>query len=190
MPRIVYHVRPGFVIRGDIQAIGEQLTELQRRNINERYPDGYFDNEELIEDSRPEVSPSHLNFTWDNDQAAHERRLDQAQRLRNSYGFKVIVEENETVHDANEYTVEIANSSIKDTVTGERLCVPSTFAASQPDLRCQVLEDAERLLQGAANRLRILKGISPLIIAAIEKLIQMIDKAKVKAKKKPAKSGK
>lgn len=35
----------------------------------------------IVEAARPKNSPIHVHFTWDNAQAAHERRLDQAAAL-------------------------------------------------------------------------------------------------------------
>lgn len=189
MPTIVYHVRAGFVCRGDIQAIGERIAELKRRNIDERHPEGYVIKDELIEDARQEDSPQHLCFEWDDAKAANERRRDQAGYLLNSYGWEVVVEANEPVIvDASQYKVEIANVQVKDTVTGERLCVSSTYAASQPDYFCQVINEIKRQMAGMANRLKVFEEIPPKMIADLERF--MADLEAIKAKKKPAKPGK
>jgi hypothetical protein len=182
MSRIVYHVRAGYVCKGDIQAIGERIRELQRRNADERFPEGHITFEEAIEEGRPDDSPFHTSFTWDEAQAAHERRLDQARYLLNSYSWEVVAEEGEKA------TVGIANVRIVDTVTKERFSVPSTFAASEPDYYSQMIDETNRLLRGAVSRLRILEGLSPQYVATIEKLIADLDQTK--AKKKPAKPGK
>jgi hypothetical protein len=189
MPTIVYRVRVGFVCRGDIQTIGERIAELQRRNADERYPEGHVTHEELIEEGHSEDSPLHKEFTWDDAKAANERRLQQARYLLNSYSWEVVVEANEPVIvDASKFKVEIANVHIRDTVTGERLCVSSTYAASQPDYHCQVINEINRQLAGITNRLKVIEGIPPGMVAKLEQI--MADLEQTKAKKKPAKPGK
>jgi hypothetical protein len=185
MPKIVYNVKNGYVCNGDIQAIGKRIAEIQRRNADERYTDGRNSYDELIKDGQRKDSPLYPCFTHEIAAAAHKCWTTEARYLLNSYSYKIISDSEE------EIAYGIANVRVVDPVTKDRYSVPSPFAAREPDFRCQIIDEANRFLNGAVNRLKILEGMEPkaaVQAAAIEKIIK--ENEKIKAKKKPAKAGK
>jgi hypothetical protein len=56
-------------------SIHDELLRLAKRN------DGVLTAEAVVEAARPESSPLHTAFTWDNDEAAEKWRLHQARNL-------------------------------------------------------------------------------------------------------------
>jgi hypothetical protein len=52
--------------------------------------------EDVIEDARDEESPLHTHFTWDIEDAAHKRHLDEARTLLRSINVQYV--RNQTVH--------------------------------------------------------------------------------------------
>lgn len=136
-------------------------------------PEGRISFEKVIEDARREDSPLHSCFTWDDRDAAHERRLDQAQYLLNAIGREV-------VDEADGATIlELANVTIVDPDTGGRYAVSPEFAAREPVFRGQVADQAIHHLREAIDRLRIL-GSMERPVAAIAEIIAEAKEAKNK----------
>lgn len=72
--KTIYKFKKGSFLSGDAQEVGETLEEIRIEN-------GRIQNEVVVEKAKPEVSPLHPYFTWDDAEAAHQYRLNQAGHL-------------------------------------------------------------------------------------------------------------
>ena len=74
---MVYTFKGGFRPKGRArpQDVGERLEQLRRDG------DGVLDAVDVVVDARPDHSPLHGFFEWDDGKAAHAHRVDQAKNL-------------------------------------------------------------------------------------------------------------
>lgn len=71
---MIYKFKPGSFLKGDAQAVGERLTQIRKTH-------GSLTPYDVVQDAKKESSVLHSYFQWDNEQAAHEYRLQQARHL-------------------------------------------------------------------------------------------------------------
>lgn len=68
-------------------------AELEIRKLHAGQPDRMLKAEQVVEAARPEDSPLHEYFDWDDAAAAHQHRLNQARRIIVSYTITLEVPE-------------------------------------------------------------------------------------------------
>lgn len=71
------------------QIVGEVLEHIENR-------DGEVTSKSFLEESRPENSPTHSMFEWDDSIAAEKYRLNQSSKIIGQLTFEIIYEQNET----------------------------------------------------------------------------------------------
>ena len=71
------------------QIVGEVLEHIENR-------DGEVTSKSFLEESRPENSPTHSMFEWDDNIAAEKYRLNQSSKIIGQLTFEIIYEQNET----------------------------------------------------------------------------------------------
>lgn len=69
-----FRKREGFRLKGDALKIGKRLAKLEG-------PGGELSPVVIVEDARDPKSPLHGEFEWDDTEAAHQYRLDQARYI-------------------------------------------------------------------------------------------------------------
>jgi hypothetical protein len=83
---MIYKFRDRDSIKGmDPQTVGEELESIRRRH------EGKLRTEDVLSSARHKASALHPAFTWDDEKAAHEFRLNEARRLIRAIGFVLIV---------------------------------------------------------------------------------------------------
>lgn len=120
----------------------------------------------LVDVARPEESPVHGLFEWDDQVAAELHRVDQARRVMRS--LRVVVQDNRR---------EIAYVHVSTVVPGQRGpggYVQSLRALSDETMRTQVLEDAARQLLGFRRRFMALQEFKPVIDAIDETVLEIL----------------
>lgn len=87
MSKAEYKLRRGFHVKGDKQAMGERLHKILKAN-----PDQNLQDDEILQDAEKVSSPLHDHFEWDDTEAAHQHRLDQARYLRGAFEITFVNE--------------------------------------------------------------------------------------------------
>lgn len=79
----VYAFKSGSRLSGDAQAVGVRLSEIEERN-------GKLLPEHVVADASIQSSVLHSYFTWDNEEAANQHRLNEARHLIRNVEVHVI----------------------------------------------------------------------------------------------------
>lgn len=127
MTRVIYGWRAGSRINIDPQKAGEAIERLTKRH------NGVLEAGDIVEAARPETSPLHAHFQWDDAAAAELYREDQARDLVRSLTIDISRSNLETRPVRAFVNVETG---------GERGYVTTATAMSSADLRKQVIEKA------------------------------------------------
>lgn len=140
--------------------IGKELKRIAKEN------DGILDPEVVISEAKSKKSPLHDSFTWDNTEAAHQFRLEQARHL-----IRVCVQ----VEDVNgkdvEYRVFVSLSDErKEEGTGYRIM---TDVLSDEDLRRQLLLDAKNEMFCFQQKFSRLAELSK-VFSAMKKVLKKL----------------
>jgi hypothetical protein len=124
---------------------------------------------EIVKLSRPKRSPTHSQFTWDDTQAAEERRLDQARSLVNHIRVVAVVGKE---HVATKAFHSVVVRETKDDPP-TRGYVSQEVVWRSPNLRMQVVNAALRELRHWQQELSIYDDLTAAVDqvgAAIESL--------------------
>ncbi len=135
------------------QTAGEHLEEVKEKN-------GALTRENVLDSGRPEESPIHPCFEWDNEKAGEEYRLIQANRLIRSV---VVVRQDE--EDEKHTAPAFVNVSVARTGS----YISTEKALSQDDTRAIVLSNAIRELQCFQRKYQSLTELAD-VFRAIEGL--------------------
>lgn len=164
-------------ITGDPQEIGQALEELAAELG--RPVDG-LTADDIVDAARSPDSPLYaIVYRLDDDEAAHEHRKDIARLILRSIRVTVIQEGHERQ--------AIAYVHVRVPDEGP-MYVPTSLASRREDLRIQMLEDAQRGIDGWLGRYRNLEGaeeVFVLIEKASKAMRDRIRQAKAE-KSKPA----
>lgn len=145
----------GARLKGDAQAAGETLEHLRTNH------GGLLTAELVVEQARQQSSPLHGYFEWDDTEAAHQYRLEQARHLIRH----IVVREAETAAPRKAY-VQV---QVKDV----RAYTDTVEALQDEGLRLYVLNQAKRDLESFARRygeLEELAGMLPVVHKTIQTL--------------------
>lgn len=102
--------------------------------------DGFLSPESVLDEARPDTSPLHRYFTWDDSLAAEQWRLDQASRLIRRYSVEVQTEPEKVIRPR-----AFVN-------TGPREYTPIDTAMHDPRMRDVVLASAIRELSALRRK--------------------------------------
>lgn len=155
----VYQFKPGSHLGGNAQTVGEQLAALDTR--------GRLTPEAVLQEARPDDSPLHAFFEWDDAKAAEKHRLTQAGHLIRS--VTVVMEQ----HDAEPERTIRAFVPITVGQEESRRYVDTIRALSDDELRRQVLAQAHSELGAVARKYRELKELSE-VCKAIDKVGELL----------------
>jgi hypothetical protein len=153
--QMVYRWADKAVVPIDAQIAGEMIEDLRKKTA------GLFKPAVVVDAARPETSPLHPAFDWDDSVAAEKWRQDQARHMIRSLVI--------TVNAGNKQVATRAFVS----VTHEKspLYTSISNALSDTDMRAQIVGRALRELQGWQQRYSTYAELSD-ISAAIEKRLQ------------------
>lgn len=163
MIRYVFREQP-LTIRSaadaDPQKIGEALAALTAA-------DGTLDVHDVPQAARNPRNPLHRHFTWDDHEAAEERRLDQARTLIRSI---------EVVSEGNEPPLR-AYYSISTEALGRRYHSIASIESSA-SLQVRLLEVGRRDLLAFQRRFQAMQVVCVHIVAAIDAIDKKIAESK------------
>lgn len=147
----IFKVRKGFFFIKDEEAqiVGDFLAY--------KFPTGAIAPEAVIGFAKPETSPIHRFFEWDNDTAAHNYRMDQARKLVKSITIEI------EGHDVPAY------HHVKLLETNEPTYLDTMHCMESEDIWEQVLASALKEATAWMNRYKIYKEMAP-IVDAIEQV--------------------
>jgi hypothetical protein len=129
----VYEFGKGSRVGGNAQEIGEWLYGLEKRTP-----------EIIVNEAEDEVCPAHGCFTWDDYEAAHKCRLQEARMLVNSIVVVADPGENEFRYPAYESVI----------VSNERQYVPTTIESlSDEEIWMQIAGDAKQTIRSLQHKL-------------------------------------
>ena len=164
----------------DANVVGGAIDALGRR-LGKGF-EGVSPSDVVAEAESPE-SPLHSLFTWDDTEAAAKWRNHEARNILNS--IRIVIEE------APKPKTIVGRVSVK-TDDGERLYVPTSFAARNESLREQMIADALSGLKGWTRRYADLKGAEKamaLVGEAIEALEEQAAPRRKRRAQAPALAG-
>jgi hypothetical protein len=123
MSEMVFKFKAGARFPGkvDAQLAGERILSL-----------GSTEPEAILEDARPDDSPTHGAFTWDQEEAAHKQHLWEARNLANHIVRIVQLPDGSSVEQP-------AFVSVVDRESQERRYMPTVQVLEDPDYRDQIL---------------------------------------------------
>lgn len=127
---------------------------------------------DVVDAARPDDSPIHSQFEWDDDTAAEQWRLHQARNLINAVVISYPVGSREQVE--HRVFVSLSTDRQKD-AEGYRLM---TDVMSDVGHRSQLLADAKRDMIGFKSRYRTLTELAD-VFAAIDHVVQERETAAV-----------
>lgn len=158
---MVYQWKSGYSGAVPAQVAGERLAEIARANGDRIEAPG------VVEDARPEGSPLHPCFTWDDAHAAEQFRLVEARQLiRNVYVVPV-----PAADDAP--TPEPVLCYVNARTQEGRGYITTVRAVSDDDLRRQVEDEAIRAFEALRRRYAHIRSLS-----AVFKAIDLVLKRK------------
>lgn len=146
----VFKFRSNSGVKGDPQAVGEELARLHSAN-------GGLRPEEVVENARDPNSPLHSNFEWDDGKAAEEHRKSQARRLIAS--VRILTPSSEGPKQT------IAWISVKTPEVG-RAYQPALDVLSDAELRLRALSEVKQAIEGLQRRFAHMLDLSALLDAA------------------------
>ena len=141
----------------DAKVADEVIEELDKIAKNDS--DGLIQPERVVEVASDTSSPLHRHFEWDDSEAAHEYRLEQARRLIRSV---TIIRVDSPPRYVNVTIQRVGGGSRRGYIQTERAVV-------DPDLYEQVVMDASRGLRSFQIRLQA--------FAQARKSVDLLDKA-------------
>ena len=146
-----YKAVPGSQLSdADAEVIGEELDLIQK-------VDKKIVPERVVEVAQNETSRLHKYFNWDDEDAAHQYRLEQARHLIRSITVEYIVEKE------NKETIR-AFYNVADE-ENKHAYVSLESVMSNADYRQQVIEKALREAEGWANRYRQYEELEEIVRA-------------------------
>lgn len=172
-----YMWRPGFGYKVDANIVGEVLERIEER-------DGEVTTRSFLDESRPEDSPTHSLFEWDDSIAAEKFRMKQSSDIFSQLTYEWIVEEDvvEEVElmevDEEDISVpvpmsrapsaytNISNSGWGSTATA--IYVSSDRAMQDTTMRSQVLKNYVRSIKIFISRYREFEEFSKIFDAVEE----------------------
>lgn len=153
-----YRVRPGAHInQKTAAAVGPIVVRLARTGGAA---------EDLLEEASDPSSPAHAAFNWNDAEAAHAHRLEQARYYWRS--FEIVIEDrNEKVHAVRQFHVVTEDD-------GERKYRDIRRIRENEDLMAQVLVDAKRQLAAWYAKYSTLSQMAEMrsLFTEIEKVIR------------------
>lgn len=164
---MVYQWRPGYRYKVPAAVAGTELERIRAQSGNERDVVAAA----MIVAAKPESSPLHREFNWNDKAAAHEHRMDQARNLITALCYVVRREpDGEPVRTVAYVHVRSADN-------------PSTYRTAADVLRdpedsANSLKECISLLRGIHRRFLFLAEFHPqvrLIFNAIKRLEDLLD---------------
>lgn len=146
-PHATFRATPGSRLKdADARIIGEVVSEIIEEKGDVRPAD-------VVEAATPEDAPLHKFFTWDNELAARQHRLDQARRLLRGVQIEIEYRAPDGSR-GREWTRGFQNVRVPGAgpvVDGknppsQRVYVPITYARNQPQLMSQIVQEAAKHL--------------------------------------------
>lgn len=129
--------------------IRKELDRIARDNGGVLWP------KKVVEAARPESSPLHSRFEWDNSEAAERYRLIQARQLIN-------ITVNVVGEGADEERMWVSLKPDREEAGGYRSMIA---VLSDTDLRVQLLDDALKDMEAFANKYRHLQELAEVFAA-------------------------
>lgn len=114
--------------------------------------DGQIKPENVVEEARPEDSPIHNNFEWDDTKASHEYRLWQARQLI-TYRFKIEGQEEQMFYNVK---VVINDVPTQGYFTKEKVL-------SSEEMYSQLLKDAVQEIRYWQNKYKEIKELEGVV---------------------------
>jgi hypothetical protein len=151
----------GAHIKADAQSVGEELTRLQRENGERLTP------RIVVDAARPEDSPLHDAYEWDNLLAAERFREQQAGHILRC--VRVVKQE------GDQPVLQRAFVNVVETINDEERngYVPMARVLSDAELYHQVIERAAKDLRGWENRYEQFAELASIGKAARERVEQL-----------------
>lgn len=171
---MIYKFREGYSLPVKAQVVGDRIAVLQKEK-GER-PGAH----DVVEDARPEDSPLHPCFEWDDSEAAEKWRMAQARRLLAS--FEEVVIDERGIEHRHPACVSVSVGREPSAYMNTRM------AMSQPDTSAIVIAEAKAALAGWSRRYRHLVKIAKEFGPVLE-AIDALDEQKPKNGKADQKSG-
>jgi hypothetical protein len=150
---MIYAYRNGFTFKVNANIVGQTLEKLEKEK-------GFATPADLVEVSRPEKSPTHDLFEWDDKKAAEKYRKDVAYRVINS--ITVIYEE--IIKEPVRAFVNVADS--KESAVYNNI----KDALSDEVKRNNYLSRVQYELDRFVAKYREVKGFADMLIEAGERL--------------------
>lgn len=150
--------RPGHSTTVPAEVVAEKVTELR-----EKY--GACPPSALVDEARPESSPLHPLFQWDDTKAAEQYRVSQARRIIGS--LKVVYHEMERMAPAFVHVRQMTGEGVVDGY------IETELAMANSKMRAAVLADAKRQLKGLRTRYGLLEEL-----ASVWEELDRLDEAK------------
>jgi hypothetical protein len=178
---MVYKPRPGHRLRTSAENVGRRIDELAEAN-KDLQGNPCVTPEMVVADARTEDSPLRPEFA-DLESVDECVRVAWHQRALNLIGsyIRVYIEDDNTEREVlgNIRVVQEVEQPDGST-TRERVYVSPEVAMKRPDLREQVLADAQRYLAGAQERLRLIDEAGRLVndIERIKKRLEKMTRRK------------
>ncbi len=149
-----YKFSQGSRCKGDPQAIGQILQSIYDR-------DGTVQPNAVVEEARPQTSPLHSNFEWDDGQAAIKFRLEQARHLVRCVIVEREISSGEVIPTRAFVEVRHENGPY----------VPLEVALTVKNYHDEMLDQALSDLRAFERKYRNLIELGPVIIA-IQQVLQ------------------
>lgn len=150
---VTYKWKPGTIVKLDAQLVGEELDAIRRRHNK-------LDAENVVFEAADEDSVLHPHFEWNDEIAAHNWRLDQAQYLIRH--LDVVISK----QDDDERTIRAFVNVVEET---ERHYISVQDAMRDPELRRQVVDRAFSELESWRKRHAELTEFAR-VFASVDKL--------------------
>lgn len=149
---MVFKWREGARFNGaDVQKVGERIASIAEKNA------GIVTAEAVVRDARSDRSPLHRHFEWNDATAAHQYRLTQGRELIRA--VVTIVEESSDKEPVRAFVNLGPSESYR----------PLAVVMANPDMREQLLRQAQAELQGFKKRFAQLSELAE-VFAAIDRI--------------------
>ena len=153
---------------GQAQAAGEVFTDLLERH-------GAVKAELVLDAGRPENSPIHAYFTWDDGEAAEKHRISEAQTLIRS--VRVIRDDMPAQEQpAVRYLLSVEATEGETRFEGKAY-LPLPDIKNNPEYRRQVLQDALSEFRSLQRKYRDLEAELGQIFKAVTKAAEELEQA-------------
>lgn len=152
--KVLYAWRDGSRVALDAQAAGEELARIADEHGGELRP------RQVVDESRPEESPLHPHFEWDDGRAADLYRDEQARNLIRSVRVVTAASDGTTPPEVRLQYVCVAPPGGED-----RVYVEATTALSDDVLSKQVIAEALAGLRGWKSRFGHIKELAGVVDA-------------------------